>query len=338
MLKINVAVVGATGVVGQEIIKVLEQRKFGVSKIKFLASERSAGRRVSFERKGYTVEALDNRSFKGVDLALFSAGSDVSKEFAPIASKSGCLVIDNSSAFRMDKEVPLMVPEVNPEALKKAKGIIANPNCSTVQMVVVLKPLHDFGQIKRVIVTTFQAVSGTGADAVVELNEQLKAYCQHKEINPKVYPYQIALNVFPHIDVFMKDGSTKEEEKMVKETKKILSHRINVNATTVRVPVLIGHSESINIETVKEIKPEKARKLLDKAKSVQVIDDPEENKYPMPLSVSGTDDCYVGRIRRDSSIKNGLSLWVVADNLRKGAALNAVQIAELALEKKLIGN
>lgn len=335
---LNVAVVGATGAVGQEICRVLEQRNFPINNIKFFASSKSAGRRISFKRKGYLVDALDKNSFKGLDLALFSAGSLVSKEFSPIAAKSGCLVIDNSNAFRMDKEVPLIVPEVNPGAISDNKGIIANPNCSTVQMVVVLKPLHDFAEIKRVVVTTFQAVSGTGSKAVAELKKQLEAYCHHTEIQAQVYPYQIALNVLPHIDVFLPDGSTKEEEKMVKETQKIISKKVEVSATTVRVPVFVGHSESVNIETAKKLSPDKARELLTAADGVEVLDDPEENKYPMPIFASGTDSCYVGRIRKDNSVENGLNIWVVADNLRKGAALNAVQIAELALKKGLITN
>jgi len=334
--EINVAIVGATGVVGQEMARVLEQRNFPIKNIKFLASERSAGRRITFRRKGYLVEPLNKNSFKGVDIALFSAGSAVSKELSPIAAKAGCLVIDNSSAFRMDKEVPLIVPEVNPEKIAENKGIIANPNCSTVQMVVVLKPLHDFAQIKRIVVTTFQAVSGTGKDAVLELKGQLEAYCRHEEIKAHVYPHQIALNVLPHIDIFLPDGSTKEEEKMVKETQKILDSKIKVSATTVRVPVFVGHSESINIETAKKMTPDKARQLLSAADGVEIIDEPEESKYPMPVYSGGTDSCYVGRIRNDNSIENGLNLWVVADNLRKGAALNAVQIAELALRKNLV--
>lgn len=333
---LNIAIVGATGAVGQEICRILEQRNFPIASIKFFASEKSAGRRISFKRKGYLVESLDKKSFKGLDLALFSADSSVSKEFASIAAKAGCLVIDNSSAFRMDKDVPLIVPEVNAKAISSNKGIIANPNCSTVQMVVALKPLHDFAQVKRVVVTTFQAVSGTGSKAVAELKKQLEAYCHHTEIQAQVYPYQIALNVLPHIDIFLPDGSTKEEEKMVKETQKILSNKIKVSATTVRVPVFVGHSESVNIETVNKISPDKARELLSKAHGVKVIDDPEENKYPMPIFASGTDSCYVGRIRKDPSVENGLNLWVVADNLRKGAALNAVQIAELALKEGVV--
>jgi len=334
--EVKVAIVGATGVVGQEMARVLEQRNFPIKEIKFLASERSAGRRITFRRKGYSVEPLDKDSFKAVDIALFSAGSSVSKELSPIAAKAGCLVIDNSSAFRMDKDVPLIVPEVNPEQIAENKGIIANPNCSTVQMVVVLKPLHDFAQIKRIVVTTFQAVSGTGKDAVMELKSQLEAYCRHEDIKAGVYPHQIALNVLPHIDIFLPDGSTKEEEKMVKETQKILDSKIKVSATTVRVPVFVGHSESVNIETAKKLTPDKARQLLGAADGIEVIDEPEENKYPMPVFAGGTDSCYVGRIRSDNSIENGLNLWVVADNLRKGAALNAVQIAELALRKNLI--
>ncbi len=333
---INVAVVGATGAVGQEMTKVLEQRDYPVSNIKFYASERSQGRRITFRRKGYLVEPLNENSFKGIDIALFSAGSGVSKKYAPIAVDAGALVIDNSSAFRMDEKTPLVVPEVNPDAVAAHKGIIANPNCSTIQMLVVLKPLHDFANIKRIVVTTFQAVSGTGTAAVVELKNQVDAHSLHQEIKSEIYPHQIAFNALPHIDDFLEDGSTKEETKMVNETHKILDSRIKVSATCVRVPVFVGHSESVNIETEKVLTPDKARELLASAAGVEVLDDPNENQYPMPIEVSGTDSCYVGRIRADKSVVNGLNMWVVADNLRKGAALNAVQIAELVLEKNLI--
>ena len=335
---LNLAIVGATGLVGQEIIKTLEERDFAAADIKFYASSRSAGKRITFNRKGYTVEDLKDADFKKVDIALFSAGSRVSKEYAPIASKAGCLVIDNSSAWRMDKEVPLVVPEVNPKDIEKSKGIIANPNCSTIQMVVALKPLHDFAQIERVVVTTFQAVSGTGQDAIVELNKQIQSYCNHEEMAAEVYPYQIAFNALPHIDVFLEDGSTKEEEKMVRETQKILDKKIKVSATTVRVPVFIGHSESVNIQTKEKLDAVKARELLESAPGIKVIDEPEENKYPTPILSAGSDECYVGRIRNDNSVKNGLNIWVVADNLRKGASLNAVQLAELAVKENLAGN
>ena len=335
---LNLAIVGATGLVGQEIIKTLEERDFAAADIKFYASSRSAGKRITFNRKGYTVEDLKDADFKKVDIALFSAGSRVSKEYAPIASKAGCLVIDNSSAWRMDKEVPLVVPEVNPKDIEKSKGIIANPNCSTIQMVVALKPLHDFAQIERVVVTTFQAVSGTGQDAIAELKKQIQSYHNHEQMAAEVYPYQIAFNVLPHIDVFLEDGSTKEEEKMVRETQKILDKKIKVSATTVRVPVFIGHSESVNIQTKEKLDAVKARELLESAPGIKVIDEPEENKYPTPILSAGSDECYVGRIRNDNSVKNGLNIWVVADNLRKGASLNAVQLAELAVKENLAGN
>lgn len=333
---INIAVVGATGAVGQEMCHVLQQRDFPVNNIKFFASSRSAGRRITFKRKGYLVEPLTKNGFKGIDIALFSAGASISKEYAPIAAEEGCLVIDNSSAFRMDKDVPLVVPEVNPDAIEKNNGIVANPNCSTIQMVVVLKPLHDYAHIKRIVVTTFQAVSGTGSKAVGELKRQVEAYCHHADFKPEIYPYPIAFNVLPHIDIFMESGSTKEEEKMVAETQKILDSKIKVSATTVRVPVFVGHSEAINIETNKQLTAQKARQILNEAEGVEVLDEPEENKYPTPIAIGGTDNCFVGRIREDKSVENGLNLWVVADNLRKGAALNAVQLAELALSKGLI--
>ncbi|RJQ31788.1 MAG: aspartate-semialdehyde dehydrogenase [Actinobacteria bacterium] len=327
----NVAIVGATGAVGQEMRKVLEQRDFPVDNIKFLASRRSEGKRITFKRKGYNVEELKDSSFEGIDFALFSAGGSVSEQFAPIAAEQGTIVIDNSSAFRMDKDVPLVVPEVNPQAIKKHKNIIANPNCSTIQMVVALKPIHDKAKIKRVVVSTYQAVSGTGAKAVAELSQQTRAYSANVPLSNEVYPYQIAFNVLPHIDVFFDDGYTKEEVKMVKETQKILDRSIKVSATTVRVPVFIGHSESVNIETENKITAKEARELLSEAPGISVIDDPAELAYPMPIDCVGKDDVFVGRIREDSSVPKGLNLWVVSDNLRKGAALNAVQIAELLI-------
>lgn len=332
---LNLAVVGATGLVGQEIIKILEQRDLEVNDIKFYASARSAGKRITFNRKGYSVEDIKDADFKSVDLALFSAGSEVSKEYAPIAKKAGCVVIDNSSAWRMDKDVPLVVPEVNPKDIKKGKGIIANPNCSTIQMVVALKPLHDFAKIERIVVTTFQAVSGTGQNAVDELKRQIREYSDHEDMIANVYPHRIAFNALPHIDEFLENGSTKEEEKMVKETQKILDKRIKVSATAVRVPVFTGHSESVNIVTKENLAPAKARELLEKFPGVKVIDEPDENKYPLPIFSEGTDACFVGRIRSDDSVKNGLNMWIVADNLRKGAALNTVQLAELAIKEKL---
>ena len=328
-----VAVVGATGAVGNEMIKTLGQRNFPVETLRLFASERSEGKTLEFNDKKISVEALKDTSFKGIDIALFSAGAERSKIWAPVAAKSGCVVVDNSSQWRMDPEVPLVVPEVNPHDLKKHKGIIANPNCSTIQMVVVLKPIHDAAKIKRVVVTTFQAVSGTGQKAINELMQQTADLLNFKEIQCNVYPYQIAFNVLPHIDKFLENGYTKEEMKMVNETRKIMGdNSIRLTATTVRVPVFRGHSESLNIETEKKLSPNEVRAILSKAPGVIVYDVPEKNIYPVPLNVAGKDDTYVGRIREDESIENGINMWIVADNLRKGAALNAVQIAEKLIE------
>ncbi len=328
-----VAVVGATGAVGNEMISVLEERDFPVDTLRLFASERSEGIRLNFKGQEIPVETLKEDSFQGIDIALFSAGAERSKIWAPIAAKSGCVVVDNSSQWRMDPEVPLVVPEVNPHDLKWHKGIIANPNCSTIQMVVALKPIHDVAKIKRVVVTTFQAVSGTGKKAMDELLQQTVALLNFKDIEIKVYPHQIAFNVLPHIDKFLENAYTKEEMKMVNETKKILGDpSIRVTATTVRVPVFRGHSESVNIETEKKITADEVRELLSKAPGVVVIDNPEKNEYPLPIYASGKDEVFVGRIREDESIEKGINMWVVSDNLRKGAALNAVQIAEELLK------
>ncbi|RQD67830.1 MAG: aspartate-semialdehyde dehydrogenase [Desulfonatronovibrio sp. MSAO_Bac4] len=332
-----VAVVGATGAVGREMLKTLEQRNFPAEKIIPLASSRSAGSKIEFKGQELIVQELKEDSFKGIDIAIFSAGGGTSEKFAPVAVKSGCVVVDNSNAWRMDENVPLIVPEVNPQDLEKHKGIIANPNCSTIQMVVVLKPLHDAGKIKRVIVSTYQAVSGSGQKAVQELEKQVKDLLSMKEIEPEVYPYQIAFNCLPHIDVFLDNGYTKEEMKMVNETKKIMGDdNIKVTATTVRVPVFYGHSESLNIETENKITPQEARAILSQAPGIKVLDNPAEKIYPMPIFAAGEDDTFVGRIRADETIENGLNMWVVADNIRKGAALNAVQISELLVEKGLL--
>jgi len=325
----TVAVVGATGAVGSEMIEVLEERKFPVGELRPLASARSAGGTVSFNGRDLAVQELTKESFAGVDIALFSAGAEISREFATIAAKAGAVVIDNSAAWRMDKEVPLVVPEVNRADLGRHKGIIANPNCSTIQMVMALKPLHDAARIKRVVVTTFQSVSGTGKEAMDELLEEARDLLSFKEASPKVYPYQIAFNCLPHIDDFLPDGYTKEEMKMLHETRKIMGDdSIRVTATTVRVPVYVGHSEAVNIETEKKLSANEARALLAEAPGVLVYDDPAHKIYPMPIDAAGKDEVYVGRIREDESVPNGLNLWIVADNLRKGAALNAVQIAE----------
>jgi len=324
-----VAVVGATGAVGAEMIEVLEERKFPVTRLVPLASTRSAGGTVTFEGNEVPIEVLTKDSFVGVDIALFSAGADLSREFAPIAVKAGAVVIDNSAAWRMTPEVPLVVPEVNAHDIQRHKGIIANPNCSTIQMVVALKPLHDEARIKRIVVTTFQSVSGTGKDAMDELMAECQDLLSFKSASPKVYPYQIAFNCLPQIDDFLPSGYTKEEMKMVHETRKIMGDQsIHVTATTVRVPVYVGHSEAVNIETERKLSANEARAILSTAPGVLLYDDPAHKIYPMPLEVAGKDEVYVGRVREDESIANGLNLWVVADNLRKGAALNAVQIAE----------
>ncbi len=334
----KVAVAGATGAVGQQMVACLEERNFPVAELKPLASERSIGKHVTFKGKEIPVEVLDKDSFAGIDIALFSAGGSISKEYAPVAARAGAVVVDNSSAWRMDPDVPLVVPEVNSQdiALYKKTGIIANPNCSTIQMVVVLKPIHDAATIKRVVVSTYQAVSGTGQKAVDELAAQVRALFNNQEVVKKVYPHRIAFNVFPHIDVFLENGYTKEEMKMVNETKKILGDdTIEVTATTVRVPVFYGHSEALNIETERKLTPVQARAVLADAPGIKVVDDPSKNEYPMPLDAAGQDLTLVGRIREDFSIKNGLNLWIVADNVRKGAATNAVQIAEILVRDYL---
>jgi aspartate-semialdehyde dehydrogenase len=338
MKKYNVAVVGATGAVGNEMVSTLEKRKFPIKKLTLLASARSIGKTLTYRGEDIPVDELTEDSFKGIDIGLFSPGGAVSTKFAPIAAASGCVVIDNTSAFRMEPDIPLVVPEVNEHAIARYKnrGIIANPNCSTIQMVVVLKPLHDAAKIKRVVVSTYQAVSGTGKKAIHELEQQVLAIYNNKRVENKVYPWQIAFNVLPHIDSFLENGYTKEEMKMVNETRKIMEDdSIKVTATTVRVPVFYGHSESVNIEFEKDLSPDKARKLLKKAPGIKVVDDPAKNKYPLAIHAAGRDDTFVGRIRRDESVPHGLNLWVVADNIRKGAALNAVQIAEVLIQKYL---
>ena len=331
--KYVVAVVGATGAVGNEMIATLEEREFPVERLRLFASERSEGKTLEFEGSEFPVETLKEDSFRGIDIALFSAGAERSKIWAPVAAQSGCVVVDNSSQWRMDAKVPLVVPEVNSHDLKWHKGIIANPNCSTIQMVVVLKPIHDAARIRRVVVTTFQSVSGTGKKAMDELLQQTTDLLNFREVKCNVYPHQIAFNCLPHIDKFLENGYTKEEMKMVDETKKIMGDdSIGVTATTVRVPVFRCHSESINIETEKKLSANEAREVLSAAPGIVVFDAPEKNVYPLAIQVAGKDETYVGRIREDESIHNGLNLWIVADNLRKGAALNAVQIAEKLLE------
>jgi aspartate-semialdehyde dehydrogenase len=334
----SVAVVGATGAVGNEMIRILDQRGFPVGRLIFLASARSVGRSLEFKGKAIPVEVLDEHSFGGVQIGLFSAGGSISEKYAPIAARAGCVVIDNTSAFRMVPEIPLVVPEVNPEAvaLYGSRGIIANPNCSTIQMVVALKPIHDVARIKRIVVSTYQAVSGTGKKAIDELDAQTRAIMAGQEPVVAVYPHRIAFNCLPQIDVFLDNGYTKEEMKMVNETKKIMNDpTIAVTATTVRVPVFFAHSESVNIETEKKITPAQVRELLSRAPGVTVVDDPSQRLYPMAIHAAGKDNTYVGRIREDESIPNGINMWVVSDNLRKGAALNAVQIAEILIRDHL---
>ena len=337
MKKYNIAIVGATGAVGQTMLKILDERDFPVNSLLPLASARSNGHMVCFRGEKLKVQEATPASFDGIDIALFSAGKTVSLELAPEAVKRGAIVIDNSNAFRMSPDVPLVVPEVNPDHLKNHRGIIANPNCSTIQMVVVLKPIHDAARIKRVVVSTYQAVSGTGLDAIEELKQQLKLILNGEDPVANVYPYPIAFNVLPHIDVFDDTGYSQEEWKMVNETRKIMDDdNIAITATTVRVPVLNGHAESVNIETEAKLTADMAREILSKAPGVKVVDEPKSKRYPLPGDVSGRDEVFVGRIREDFSIKNGLNLWIVADNLRKGAALNAVQIAENMVENDMI--
>lgn len=328
----NVAVAGATGAVGNQMIACLEERAFPVKNLKLLATARTKGRKLRFMGEEVPVEELTEASFKGVEIGIFSAGGGTSQKFAPVAAREGCVVVDNSSAWRMDPDVPLVVPEVNPHAIAKYtnKGIIANPNCSTIQMVVALAPIHREVGIKRVVVSTYQAVSGTGKKAIDELYDQTKAIMNSVEPEKKVYPHRIAFNCLPHIDVFLENGYTKEEMKMVHETRKILEDdSIGITATTVRVPVFFSHSESVNVETRRPITPEEVRVLLENAPGVKVVDHPSENLYPMAIDAAGKDDTFVGRIRRDESVASGINLWVVSDNIRKGAATNAVQIAEI---------
>ena len=329
---------GATGAVGNQMIKSLEEMDFPVKAVKFLASSRSIGRRLPFKGDLIPVEELKEDSFKGWDVALFSAGGSTSQTYAPFAAKDNCVVVDNSSAWRMDPDVPLVVPEVNPHAIAqyKKKGIIANPNCSTIQMVVALNPIHKLWGIKRIVVSTYQAVSGTGKKAIDELFDQTRAMLNFLDYEKKVYPHRIAFNCLPHIDAFMENGYTKEEMKMVNETRKILEDAtIGVTATTVRVPVFYGHSESVNVETKKPVSAAEVRILLAKTPGIKVVDDPQKNLYPLAITAAGQDLTLVGRIRKDESIPNGINMWIVADNIRKGAATNAVQIARILAEDYL---
>ncbi|MFN3814208.1 MAG: aspartate-semialdehyde dehydrogenase [Aquificaceae bacterium] len=328
----KVAIVGATGEVGRMFLKVLEERDFPLDELELFASERSEGTHLEFKGEGMKVQDIKKRKdFKGIDIALFSAGSSVSLEYAPKFAKDGAVVIDNSSAWRLDPDVPLVVPEVNPEDVKWHRGIIANPNCSTIQMVVALKPIHDVADVEAIVVSTYQSVSGAGAKAIRELKEQTKAWCHREDIPPnRTLPKRIAFNVIPQIDVFTDNGYTKEEMKMLRETRKILhDENIRVSATAVRVPVFYGHSEALSVKLKKDLTPEKAREVLKRAKGVVLMDDPQAGVYPLAVSVEGRDEVFVGRIRKDLVFEPGISMWVVADNIRKGAATNAVQIAEL---------
>ena len=330
----KVAIVGATGMVGQEFIKVLEQRRFPVSSIHLYASDRSAGKKMFVGHQEIEVKETSAESFQHIDIALFSAGAEISRHFSPIAAKAGALVVDNSAAFRMDPKVPLVVPEVNVEDIEWHKGIIANPNCSTIQMVVALYPLHKVNPIKRIVVSTYQSVSGTGLAAMEELTTQAKLVLEGQNVVPHVYPHQIAFNLLPEIDVFLDSGYSKEEQKMLEETRKIMhADEVAVSATCVRVPVFISHSEALHVEFANPMSPDEARRILAEAPGVKVLDDPNVSLYPQPWLAAGTDEVYVGRIRTDVSQSNGLVMWVVSDNLRKGAALNAVQIAEEAVKR-----
>jgi aspartate-semialdehyde dehydrogenase len=333
MKKPRVAIAGATGMVGQEFMRILEQRDFPLASLRLLASERSRGKSFPFRGETLDVQVLDENSFEGIDIALFSAGGSISRDYAPIAARAGAVVIDNSNAWRMEPDVPLVVPEVNPTEALRHKGIIANPNCSTIQMVVVLDPLHRAYDLERVVVTTFQSVSGTGKEAVEELKQQISDIEAGIEPTARVYPHQIAYNCLPHIDIFLENGYCREEQKMIDETRKIMGlPGLLITATTVRVPVFIGHSESVNCQFRRPVEPESAREVLTKAQGVEVVDDPANDVYPLAIDCGGQDASYVGRIRKDYSASNALNLWVVSDNLRKGAALNAIQIAELLLD------
>lgn len=336
---LKVAVVGATGMVGQELVNVLLERRFPFTEIKLLASARSANFEIAVGEEKYLVEELTTRSFKGVDFVFFSAGEEISRQFAPEAVKNGAVVIDNSNAFRMDEHVPLVVPEVNPNDVLKHQGIIANPNCSTIQMVVALQPIHQAAVLKRVVVASYQAVSGAGREAVDELEEQCRAYLSGEEIVAGRIPYQdarkhyqLAFNLVPQIDIFSEDGYCREELKMIHETRKIMGlSRLAITATTVRVPVINCHSLAVNVELRKPITANEARSIFTKTPGIAVVDQPDKLEYPMPLLAGGKDSVFVGRIRPDHSVEHGLNLWIVADNIRKGAATNSVQIAELLI-------
>ena len=336
--KVNVAVAGATGAVGGAMLDVLARRDFPLGELRLLASERSVGKKLKFKDQEIAVQQLTTDSFKDIDVALFSAGASRSLEFAPAAAEAGAVVVDNSSAYRMDPEIPLVVPEVNSHAISQytRHGIIANPNCSTIQMLVALKPIYDKVGIKRIVVSTYQAVSGTGAKAIEELKNQVRAWAAGEKLVNEVYPHQIAFNCLPHIDTFLDNGYTREEMKMVNETRKIFEDdSIGVTATTVRVPVIYGHSEAVNVETDRKISATEVKELLKNAPGVELVDNPAANEYPLAVNCAGKFATMVGRIREDESIANGINFWVVADNIMKGAALNAVQIAEVLVAEYL---
>jgi aspartate-semialdehyde dehydrogenase len=335
----NVAVVGATGLVGQEYINILEQRKFPVGKLRPLASKRSSGTEIFFRHRQFEVQEAVSETFRDINIAFFSAGTDVSRQLCSIAAKAGAVVIDNSAAFRLEPSVPLVVPEVNPEDINQHNGIIANPNCSTIQLVVALYPLHKVNPIKRVIVSTYQSVSGAGFAAANELTRETKLVLDGRSVCPHAFAHQIAFNVLPEIDVFLDNGYTKEEWKMTEETRKIMHAKdIVVSATCVRVPVWFGHSEAVNVEFTSPISAKEARKILTRSPGISVLDDPSVSHYPYPWAAAGSNHVFVGRIREDISCPNGLVMWIVADNLRKGAALNAVQIAEEGINRGWIAS
>tara|TARA_Y100001936_G_scaffold126463_1_gene123867 strand:+ start:155 stop:1171 length:1017 start_codon:yes stop_codon:yes gene_type:complete len=332
--KYHVAIAGATGAVGRKMLEILEERDFPIGELKLLASSRSVGKVLEFKGEEIAIEELQESSFVNMDIALFSAGARTSMQFAPSAVKSNCVVIDNSSAYRMHKDIPLVVPEVNPASIGENPTIIANPNCSTIQMVIVLKPIHENFKLKRVVVSTYQSVSGSGQKAVDELKNQTSALLSDNEIKTNVYPHQIAFNCLPHIDKFLENGYTKEEMKMVNETKKILGDgSVQVCPTTVRVPVLYSHSEALNIETEEPITASEVKNLLNAQPGIIIVDDPQNNKYPLAIHGENKNEVFVGRIRDDISLERAVNLWVVSDNLRKGAALNAIQIAELLVAR-----
>jgi aspartate-semialdehyde dehydrogenase len=332
----NIAIVGATGAVGQEMVQILEERNFPVGELRLIASEKSHGKELEFKGKKVMVQKLDENSFRGIHIALFSAGASRSREFAPKAVEAGAVVVDNSSAFRMEPDIPLVIPEINGHAISdyKRRGIIANPNCTTAITLMALKPLYDISKIKRVVASSYQAVSGAGAKAIEELRLQTLSWANGEPLKTDVFPHQIAFNLLPHIDIFLENGYTKEEMKLHNETRKILEdNSIQVTATTVRVPVFRAHSVSVNIETERKITVQDARKALNNFPGVRVVDEPQNLKYPMPIDAAGIDECLVGRIREDYTVYAGLSFWVVGDQLRKGAALNAVQIAEVLIRE-----